>query len=180
MKVPAIFANVFVLLTFVLAALWVLPDYGATWDTVIGEFPYGELAVDALLAHHAAYYPTWDEGYAGELKRKMAIDGGKRYGELSKGQARRVQLVQALAHRPPLLLMDEPTDGLDPLVQDRFQSPAHVGDLTMNVLEEMKVENVYRKTDSVPMVSPQTGFQRVRELILVAHEPTVPGSFTGI
>ncbi len=59
-------------------------------------------------------------------------------------------------------------------VQDRFQSPAHVGDLTMNVLEEMKVENVYRKTDAVPAVSPQTGFQRVRELILVAREPTVP------
>jgi CIC family chloride channel protein len=59
-------------------------------------------------------------------------------------------------------------------VQDRFQSPAHVGDLTVNVLEEMKVEDVYRRTDAVPAVSPQTGFQRVRELILVAREPTVP------
>ncbi len=86
------------------------------------DFPYGDLSVDALLAHHAAYFPAWDEAYAGELKRKMSIDGGQRYGGLSKGQARRVQLVMALAHRPPLLLMDEPTDGLDPLAQDRFQA----------------------------------------------------------
>ena len=86
------------------------------------DFPYGDLSVDALLAHHAAYFPAWDGAYAGELKRKMSIDGGLRYGALSKGQARRVQLVMALAHRPPLLLMDEPTDGLDPLAQDRFQA----------------------------------------------------------
>ena len=85
-------------------------------------FPYGSLTVDALLAHHAVYYPVWDAAYAAELRRKMAVDGGQRYGGLSKGEARRVQLVMALAHRPPLLLMDEPTDGLDPLAQDRFQS----------------------------------------------------------
>ena len=41
-----------------------------------------------------------------------------RFGKLSKGQARRVQLVTALAHRPRLLLLDEPTDGLDPLGRD--------------------------------------------------------------
>ena len=86
------------------------------------ELPYGELSVDALLAHHAAYYPAWDEGYAGELRSRMSVDGRQSYGKLSKGEARRVQLVMALAHRPPLLLMDEPTDGLDPLAQDRFQA----------------------------------------------------------
>jgi len=100
------------------------------------EFPYVELTVDALLAHHAAYYPGWDESYAAELGRKMAIDGGKRYGGLSKGEARRVQLVQALAHRPSLLLMDEPTDGLDPLAQDRFQAllADHLADTPTTVL----------------------------------------------
>jgi CIC family chloride channel protein len=59
-------------------------------------------------------------------------------------------------------------------VADRFRSPAHVGDLTMNVLEEMKVEDVYTVNTGVVSVTPETGFQRVRELILVAHEATVP------
>ena len=59
-------------------------------------------------------------------------------------------------------------------VRDRFRSPAHVGDLTVNVLEEMRVGDVYRASDEVPTVRTQTGFQRVRELILVAREATVP------
>lgn len=99
-------------------------------------FPYGSLSVDDLLAHHAVYFPAWDGSYAAALKSKMAVDGRQRYGELSKGQARRVQLVMALAHRPPLLLMDEPTDGLDPLAQDRFQSllAEHLAEIPTTVL----------------------------------------------
>ncbi len=84
------------------------------------EFHYGDLSVAALLGHHAAYFPAWDPGYADRLCGALEIDARQRFGKLSKGQARRVQLVLALAHRPPLLLMDEPTDGLDPLAQDRF------------------------------------------------------------
>jgi len=42
-----------------------------------------------------------------------------RFGKLSKGEARRVQLVMALAHRPTVLILDEPTDGLDPVMRDR-------------------------------------------------------------
>ncbi len=84
------------------------------------EFHYGDLAVGALLRHHAAYFPSWDAAYAESLCQALEIDPRPRYGKLSRGQARRVQLVLALAHRPPLLLMDEPTDGLDPLAQDRF------------------------------------------------------------
>ncbi len=82
--------------------------------------PYPGLAVGLLLCHHAAYYETWDAAYATRLIAAFEIDLEKRYGRLSKGQRWRVQLVMALAHRPPLLLFDEPTDGLDPVARDSF------------------------------------------------------------
>ncbi|MGD2120950.1 MAG: ABC transporter ATP-binding protein [Gemmatimonadota bacterium] len=79
---------------------------------------YEWMGIGRLLEHCSAYYPTWDEGYAEELAAKLEIDLTRRCAQLSKGQARRVQLLLAVAHRPPVLLMDEPTDGLDHLARD--------------------------------------------------------------
>lgn len=84
----------------------------------VHDFGYGDLSVSRLFAHHARYFTRWDPGYADRLIRALRIDVDVLYGNLSKGQARRVQIVMALAHRPRLLLLDEPTDGLDPLARD--------------------------------------------------------------
>jgi ABC-2 type transport system ATP-binding protein len=78
------------------------------------------MRVERLIAFHAAFYPAWDAAYAGTLMRRLDIQTKARFGKLSKGQARRVQLLLALAHRPPVLLLDEPTDGLDPLIRDEL------------------------------------------------------------
>lgn len=79
---------------------------------------YGWMTVERHVEHHAAYRPAWDWDYARSLGRELELKWKGRWKELSKGQARRAQLVMALAHRPPLLLLDEPTDGLDPVVRD--------------------------------------------------------------
>lgn len=100
---------------------------GAAVRVGIGYIPegddlgYGWMKVDQLLRHHASYYPQWDDAYAERLVGALGIDRTRRYGEVSKGQRRRVQLVMALGHRPPLLLLDEPTDGLDPVMRDEVR-----------------------------------------------------------
>ena len=82
------------------------------------DFGYSRLTARQLFSHHARYYRSWDPAYANELSREFEVRLDTRFGKLSKGQARRAQLVTALAHRPRLLLLDEPTDGLDPLGRD--------------------------------------------------------------
>jgi ABC-2 type transport system ATP-binding protein len=83
---------------------------------------YGWLTVAGLLKHHAAFYHAWDWGYADALCRRLGLRTGERFRALSKGGARAVALVTALAHRPPVLLLDEPTDGLDPLAREELAS----------------------------------------------------------
>lgn len=59
-------------------------------------------------------------------------------------------------------------------VKDRFSSPAHLADLTINVLEEMRVADVYRPSNGVASVEPGTRFERVREMVLGSDDATVP------
>jgi ABC-2 type transport system ATP-binding protein len=82
------------------------------------EWGHAWMPVGRLLEHHAAYHPSWDAGYAAQLARGFDVRLDRKLGTLSKGQTRRVQLLLALAHRPRVLVLDEPTDGLDPIMRD--------------------------------------------------------------
>jgi ABC-2 type transport system ATP-binding protein len=59
-------------------------------------------------------------GDAPQLAAKLGLDLDVPMGRLSRGNRQKIGLVQALFHRPALLILDEPTTGLDPLVQDTF------------------------------------------------------------
>lgn len=78
---------------------------------------YAWMRVGRLLEHHARYFTAWDREYEAYLIRAFDLRIDQRMNTLSKGQSRRVHIVMALAHRPPLLILDEPTDGLDPVMR---------------------------------------------------------------
>jgi ABC-2 type transport system ATP-binding protein len=100
------------------------------------DAPYRAMTCARLLRHASTFYPEWDHAYADHLVRALAIQPQRRVGGMSKGETRRLQLVLALAYRPALLLLDEPTDGLDPVVRRRALAllAEHLADTQATVL----------------------------------------------
>src|SRR5438093_2223565 len=72
----------------------------------------GWMRIDELIRYTRAFYPGWDDTYAEELRQAFALDGAAKIKNLSKGQKARVGLLIALAFRPELLVLDEPSCGL--------------------------------------------------------------------
>jgi ABC-2 type transport system ATP-binding protein len=63
-----------------------------------------------------------DWEYVGELAERLSCDLTKKTGDLSSGNRQKVGLIQAFMSKPDVLIMDEPSTGLDPLVQQEFQA----------------------------------------------------------
>ncbi|MBI2795331.1 MAG: ABC transporter ATP-binding protein [Gemmatimonadetes bacterium] len=78
---------------------------------------YKELTVAESLRYHGAWYPTWDARWADQLRGAFGLDLDARVGRLSKGETGKLMILLAIAQRPELLVLDEPTDGLDPVVR---------------------------------------------------------------
>ncbi len=63
---------------------------------------------------------SYDENYSRELAKRLDLGWDAKISSLSTGNYQKVALISALQHRPKLLVLDEPTNGLDPLVQAEF------------------------------------------------------------
>jgi len=77
----------------------------------------GWMRVHELMGYTAAFFPDWDWGYAEDLLKQFDLDRQAKVGKLSRGQRALAGLLCAMAHRPPLLLLDEPSSGLDAVVR---------------------------------------------------------------
>ena len=164
---------------------------GAEARARLGYVPEGHglghswLTVGRLIRHQAAFLPMWDEAYAVRLAKAFEIRPEQKCGELSKGQSRRVQLLLALAHRPPVLLLDEPGDGLDHIARDRVLSllTEHLADSPTTVLlSTHRVHEFERLVDHIGVLQggvllAQTTRDRLQQL-LRRYRADVPAGWT--
>lgn len=78
---------------------------------------FDQLTVREALDFHRSFYETWDAAWAAELQDRLELPSDQVIKRMSKGQAGKLMMLMALASRPQLLILDEPTDGLDPVVR---------------------------------------------------------------
>jgi len=84
------------------------------------ERMYDWMKVDEIIWFCRGFYKTWDDAFAAELKQKLDLPGDRKVGEMSRGMQAKLALLLAMTFRPELLILDEPTAGLDVLVRRDF------------------------------------------------------------
>src|SRR3954447_8529362 len=81
---------------------------------------YGWMRVEEIVRFVAPFYPRWDHELALKYLRDFELPLRTRIKHLSKGQNVRLGLVLSLAHRPELVILDDPALGLDPIMRKQF------------------------------------------------------------
>lgn len=81
---------------------------------------YGWMTVNEILGFIAPFYTNWDHDLALKYVREFDLPLSQKIKTLSKGQNVRLGLVLALAHRPELVILDDPALGLDPVMRRQF------------------------------------------------------------
>lgn len=113
------------------------------------------MTVSELLRYTSAFHPGWDQSYCDELVNTFELDLDKTIRQLSRGMRAQVGLIAAVAHRPDLLLLDEPSSGLDAIVRNDILNAIvqSISDQGSTVLfSSHLLEEVERMSDHVTMI----------------------------
>jgi ABC-2 type transport system ATP-binding protein len=147
---------------------------------------YPALTVGEALRYHASFYPSWDQGWSGDLMERLDLDPTRKIARMSKGETGKLLLLLALSQRPDLLVLDEPTDGLDPVVRrdvltavlDYVSETSATVFISSHLIHELErfcdwvgVLDGGQLVAELPMQSFKNGIKRIR----VSNAPHVPG-----
>ena len=132
-------------------------------ESVLGEIGYLSeirdlpdwMKIGELMSYTKAFFPSWDDSFAEELRNMFELSLDQKVKTLSRGQRARAGLIAAIAHRPQLLVLDEPSSGLDPVVRRDILSAIirTVADEGRTVLfSSHLLDEVQRVSDHVAML----------------------------
>ena len=126
------------------------------------------MRVGEYINYTRAFYPDWDTAYAEELLATFSLDASQKIRHLSRGQRAKAGLLAAMAYRPDLLLFDEPSSGLDPVVRRDI-----LGAIIRTITEEGRtvilsshlLDEVERVADTIVMIHDKTSTYGVSTLL---------------
>lgn len=118
---------------------------------------FGWMTVAEHLQFLSSFFPAWDSNYAHALLERLEMPPESRVGTLSKGMAVKLSLVAAEAFRPPLLVLDEPTSAVDPVMRgdllELIDECAPAGGDRLVLFSSHILEDVERVADRVILLS---------------------------
>ena len=152
---------------------------------------YGRLSVEESIRYHQAFFPTFDPAEAERLRRRFGLREEQKVSRLSKGEAGKLMMLLALSQRAELLVLDEPTDGLDPVVRrdvlaalvDYVEGQRATVLISSHLVHEQEricdwvgVMDAGRLVAELPMQEFRSGIKRLRVLQAPAAHDAAPFS----
>lgn len=115
---------------------------------------YAFMTVQQLIRFTASFYPDWRSDVASRLLDQFQLPPGRKIKALSKGMRTKLALLLALARRPSLLILDEPTEGLDPVaIEELLQTLSGLpADGTSVFFSSHQISEVERIADRVCII----------------------------
>jgi len=158
---------------------------------VVPERPhvYPSFTVEEAMRYHAAFHRGWDAAFAAKLLAQFELPARQPVGSLSKGQTGKLMVLLALAQSPEVLVLDEPTDGLDPVVRHEVLEAlsgfvatrratvlvsSHLVHEQERICDWVGVMDHGRLLAELPMTEFRNGIKRLRVRVRVAVTDAAP------
>ncbi|MCX5688190.1 MAG: ABC transporter ATP-binding protein [Planctomycetota bacterium] len=120
---------------------------------------YPWMRVGQAIEFASALWPSWDASLAAKLLHRYRLRSSQKIGKLSKGEGAKLSLLLALAHDPQILILDEPTDGLDVVARDDF-----LEEVLESIADQDRQRTVLISSHSL------SDLQRLTDMVGVIHE----------
>jgi ABC-2 type transport system ATP-binding protein len=144
---------------------------------------YSWMTANQLAEFVGAFYPVWDHSYFKDCLKSFDIDPNKKVEHLSGGTKVKLSLALAMAHQPELLILDEPTAGLDAIARREFldivRNLSHQNEVTLFFSSHLvhEIEEVSNRIGIID--NGQCCFQGAPEFLKKSVRQLIPDQYIG-